>query len=325
MKVFKTIYLLIILFALNITIIYAISDIIQSTNSLEKNQADSIFDLEINQEIDEKQETDTHLFYRQPLFIGSVFTVLIISLIVVFIQSYGELEKKVADRTKDLEKEIIERKKAEDEIKVTQKRMKVINSILRHDLTSDFTVIKYALSIYKRKSETKMLDEIESKVHKGLTTIKRLREQEFFIETHADLIKYEMKELLNEVISDFSGVEFNIEGMGTIYADRAIYSVFENLINNAIIHGNSKRIDIIVSNREQYCEIRFIDFGSGIPDNIKNKIFDEGFVHGEKGHTGIGLFNVMRIIREYGGKIRVEDNNPQGAVFVIRLRNTVKR
>ncbi|MDP8200680.1 MAG: HAMP domain-containing sensor histidine kinase [Candidatus Tenebribacter burtonii] len=63
------------------------------------------------------------------------------------------------------------------------------------------------------------------------------------------------------------------------------------------------------------------DFGIGIPNEIKEKIFEKGYIYGKTGHTGIGLYIVKQTIEGYGGEIYVEGNKPTGVIFVIRLRN----
>ncbi|MCF7793756.1 MAG: hypothetical protein K9N09_04600 [Candidatus Cloacimonetes bacterium] len=52
---------------------------------------------------------------------------------------------------------------------------------------------------------------------------------------------------------------------------------------------------------------------------MKPKIFEEGFIHGETGHTGIGLYIVKKTIDRYEGSISVYDNEPKGVVFEINL------
>ena len=75
---------------------------------------------------------------------------------------------------------------------------------------------------------------------------------------------------------------------------------------------------------ELLSQVRQDDFGIGIPDEIKDKVFDEGFHYGETGHTGIGLYIVQTTVEEYDGMVFVEDNTPQGAVFIIRLKKAIK-
>jgi len=68
------------------------------------------------------------------------------------------------------------------------------------------------------------------------------------------------------------------------------------------------------------CEVRIADNGTGIPDEIKEKVFEEGFMHGDTGHTGIGLHIVQKAMESYGGYTWAENNEPKGTVIVLRFR-----
>ncbi|MDP8227083.1 MAG: PAS domain S-box protein [Candidatus Celaenobacter polaris] len=219
----------------------------------------------------------------------------------------------------------IKHKQAEEELKINRERLKVANSILRHDIANDVIVIKSALDIYRNEQDETMLDEIEKRVEKSLNTIKKQRDQEEFIDSHSDLDEYQIEKVAHDVIKNYPNIKFNVTGTGRAYADNAVYSVFENIINNAIKHSKTTKLDIDISSDEDYCEIRFTDYGIGIPDEIKYKIFDEGFQYGETGHTGIGLYIVKHTVEDYDGIVFVEDNKPNGAVFVIRLKKTIER
>jgi len=224
-----------------------------------------------------------------------------------------------------LVQDITERKQAEEELKISRERLKVASSILRHDISNDFIVIKSALDLYRDEQDKTMLDEIEKRVGKSLNTIKKQREQEQFIDSHSDLDEYDIEKVAQDVIKNYQDIKIDVKGAGRVYADNAIYSVFENIISNAIKHGKTNKLDIDINCAEEFCEIRFADEGIGIPNEIKYKIFDEGFQYGENGHTGIGLYIVQKTIDDYDGEIFVEDNKPQGAVFVIRLKKTIER
>ena len=86
------------------------------------------------------------------------------------------------------------------------------------------------------------------------------------------------------------------------------------------MHGKTDKIDIVNKKINGKCEVRIADYGKGIPDEIKDKLFDEGFFYGDAGHTGLGLYIVKKVVERYGGEVYVEDNKPRGAVFVVRLR-----
>jgi len=65
-------------------------------------------------------------------------------------------------------------------------------------------------------------------------------------------------------------------------------------------------------------EISFRDSGGGIPETIKEKIFEPFFSTKEEG-IGLGLPIAQRIVEEHGGKIRVESTPGHGATFYITL------
>ncbi|MFO8132483.1 MAG: ATP-binding protein, partial [Thermoplasmatota archaeon] len=67
------------------------------------------------------------------------------------------------------------------------------------------------------------------------------------------------------------------------------------------------------------CEIRVADEGSGIPDEIKQRVFEERFSHGSTGGSGLGLYIVKKTMQRYGGSVDIEDNQPTGTVVVLRL------
>ncbi|RLF64335.1 MAG: hypothetical protein DRN33_02395 [Thermoplasmata archaeon] len=118
-------------------------------------------------------------------------------------------------------------------------------------------------------------------------------------------------------------LEFKIKGNCTIKADEAIHSVIDNIVRNAVVHSGTDRMDIEMKSNNEECEIRIADYGKGIPDKIKEKIFDERFKHGDTGGSGLGLYIVRKTIERYGGSIHVENNEPNGTVFVIKLRRQV--
>lgn len=66
--------------------------------------------------------------------------------------------------------------------------------------------------------------------------------------------------------------------------------------------------------------LQVIDSGSGVPDEIRDKIFDPFFTTKPLGAgTGLGLSIIASIIHDYGGSISLENAEPRGAVFTIRI------
>ncbi|MCK5052298.1 MAG: PAS domain S-box protein [Candidatus Cloacimonetes bacterium] len=224
-----------------------------------------------------------------------------------------------------IDRDITKRMKADEELKISKKRLKILNSILRHDITNDLAVIKSAINLYIDEPTNEMLNEINKRVNKCLKTIERQRKQENFLESHSTLEKYKIENVISETKRNYPNIDITISGKGTVYADKEIYSVFENLITNSIKHGNATKLNIIITTKDNICEIKVCDNGIGIHDEIKIKVFDKGFVHGKNGHTGLGLYIVKQTIEDYAGHISVEDNEPKGTIFVIILKRVIKK
>jgi signal transduction histidine kinase len=64
--------------------------------------------------------------------------------------------------------------------------------------------------------------------------------------------------------------------------------------------------------------IRVSDTGPGIPESVRDKVFQPFFSTKEEG-TGLGLSIATRIIEEHGGRLELESKQKQGATFIITL------
>jgi signal transduction histidine kinase len=60
------------------------------------------------------------------------------------------------------------------------------------------------------------------------------------------------------------------------------------------------------------------DTGPGVTPELKEKLFLPYFSTKKRG-TGLGLAIVSRIVEDHHGSIRVEENEPVGARFILEL------
>jgi len=99
--------------------------------------------------------------------------------------------------------------------------------------------------------------------------------------------------------------------------------VLLNLINNAFqAVGEVEKPEVIVSTKklDKHIVIRVSDNGPGIPDNIKDKIFQPFFTTKPTGQgTGLGLSLSYDIVKAHRGSIEVKSNMAEGTEFEISL------
>ena len=100
-----------------------------------------------------------------------------------------------------------------------------------------------------------------------------------------------------------------------------IMQVLINLVNNAVKYtpaGSNIRITAIP--RENMAEICVSDNGPGIPDELKEHVFEMFFTGGNpigdsRRSLGLGLTLCQAIIHAHNGEMTLKDNSPHGCIF----------
>jgi len=67
-------------------------------------------------------------------------------------------------------------------------------------------------------------------------------------------------------------------------------------------------------------EVAVADTGTGIPEEIMEKIYDPFFTTRGSGGTGLGLSIALQIVKEHGGRIHVRNRPQGGAIFRLSFR-----
>ena len=119
------------------------------------------------------------------------------------------------------------------------------------------------------------------------------------------------------------GVAFRVESClarDTVQLDpEQIKRALINLLDNALeACGASGEITVRLSQGASGVVIEVADTGRGVPARDRDKLFLPDFTTKGRG-TGLGLAIVSRIVADHNGTIRVEENRPRGARFIIEL------
>jgi signal transduction histidine kinase len=111
----------------------------------------------------------------------------------------------------------------------------------------------------------------------------------------------------------------NFEGIVTMDQDK-IVRVFYNIASNArdaMPQGGMLTLTTALDGG--YVRIDFKDTGTGMPDEVKKKIFEPFMTYGKKHGTGLGMAIVKKVIDDHHGTIDIESEMGHGTTITIRL------
>lgn len=161
------------------------------------------------------------------------------------------------------------------------------------------------ISIIQRETISKVMNSIENPSFAALIVGKIARSSE----CNVKFILNEGSRLKNEDIS---------------IPSEALITITGNLIDNALdsmnkdTSKNEKELSLGIYTRPGELLIIVKDTGTGIPDEIKEKIFENGFSTKGSGR-GIGLYHTKQLVSSLGGTITVESQVGTGTCFMVNL------
>jgi len=117
-------------------------------------------------------------------------------------------------------------------------------------------------------------------------------------------------------------IEADVDEEATPHVDPNEFRlVLGHLLKNAVDHAETgTEIQVAASQRPDAWLVEVRDYGSGIPDEHRAKIFDLFSRVGESSQEpSVGLAVAQAIVRRPGGEINVTSESGEGALFRIRL------
>jgi signal transduction histidine kinase len=106
--------------------------------------------------------------------------------------------------------------------------------------------------------------------------------------------------------------------VANIDADLLKQAVLNVIQNGAQAMQQGGRLEVILEEEGKTAVLRVSDEGPGIPEDIREKIFDLYFTT-KSGGSGIGLAMTYRILQFHHGSVEVESEVDRGAEFLLRI------
>jgi len=203
----------------------------------------------------------------------------------------------------------------------TNDKLNLLNSITRHDILNQLTVVLGYLEIMKMKFSDPALQDI---LDEETLAANNIRTQILFTKDYQDIgVRSPQWFDIGKVISSAAAsLPLSHVSLGVhldkieLYADPLLEKVFYTLMENTLRHGtNVTTIEFSFKTLDDCLVVIYEDNGGGIPEEHKEAVFERRFFK----HTGFGLFLSRTILGITGMTIRETGVFGKGARFEISV------
>lgn len=193
-----------------------------------------------------------------------------------------------------------------------------VNNQDHHDIAKDMSEW-----IVKIKNYTEYMSDIITAVKGQAVTLSESEDVSFDLDELVKRVNILMKHELKNSFT-YLNIQMKTDSKTVIHGDvNSLVQVINNMISNAIQSYNGKaeqNIDLILAKQNDNLVISVRDYGSGLPDKVKDKLFKEMITTKGKNGTGLGLYMSYSTIKaHFNGDITFESENGKGTTFNIAL------
>lgn len=228
----------------------------------------------------------------------------------------------------------------ESELEVSRRISSIgrLTSGVAHEVKNPINAIVVHLELLRNKldgaspSAGRHLEVIDSEIRRLDRVVQTL--VDFSRPVEIQLREQDLRAVLGDILA-LSTEELSTRGV-TLYSDLpskpVLVHVDADLLKQAalnVIQNGAQampeggRLDVVLEADRRFAVLRILDEGVGIPDDLREKIFDLYFTTKSEG-SGIGLAMTYRILQLHHGSIEVKSREGRGTEFrlIIPLANT---
>ncbi|OKY77314.1 MAG: Signal transduction histidine kinase containing PAS domain [Candidatus Methanohalarchaeum thermophilum] len=272
------------------------------------------------------------LYYGQVffnLFMVSLATLLVFSLLFIAVSILiGLMNISFTELQDEKEKKASEKNEIEE-------REDFLHTLLRHDLKNKAQVVEGYLELLRETDlsdkQSELLKKAIEVTNEGSDLIEKIRNLRK-VEEKKEVGEIDLSSLLNEAVSQNEerakekDIKIDRDFCNCrVQGNSLLKELFSNLIENSIVHANCDLIKISCNQKDKKCIVTIEDNGEGIPDDEKDKIFKRGFKKGTKAGSGIGLYLVKEIAKNYNINLDIMDSDLGGLKINIEINRYSKK
>lgn len=201
-------------------------------------------------------------------------------------------------------------------------------STIIHDIKNPMGTLRVYAQVMKKKSgneeAAKLADEMIHQVDRFVNMTQEILDFTRGVSS-LNIAEVEFGEVMENVLG-FIEKDLNKNNVqlvrktafqGKIKLDQdKVVRVFYNIASNArdaMPQGGTLTVKTMPENG--FVKIEFVDTGSGMPEEVKKKIFEPFMTYGKKHGTGLGMAIVKKVIDDHKGKIEIDTEMGKGTTI----------
>lgn len=235
---------------------------------------------------------------------------------------------RMRDELKSTHKELIE----SDRLATIGRMASSVSHDLRHHLSAIYANAEFmSLAQTGNEERLELLLEVREAVQ-GMTDL--IESLLLFSQTGQVLrLRYEsVSQLIDRIIHsvrqhpECHDVEIMVAELESVDAwvdgkklGRALYNLLLNACQAAKLGAGLPIVAVALSEDDEKIRISICDSGRGVPDSIRQTLFQPFVSAGKENGVGLGLTLAQHIAQEHGGEVKLEESIPGRTVFSILL------
>ncbi|ELZ08277.1 PAS sensor protein [Halovivax asiaticus JCM 14624] len=219
--------------------------------------------------------------------------------------------------------------------KQRQKRVEVLNRVLRHDLRNGMNIIEGSAerlaSMTNSPEAARYWQAIQDRTAELISLAEKTRAVERTIDRDitaagpidaTEVVEHAIGRLTEQYPD--AEVDRELESTALVRADDLLVDAVYNVLENAVQHTDRDDPTIGVTMREvgedpETVSIAVADDGPGIPDEERQLLEEDREITQLRHASGLGLWLVDWVVTQSGGELRFEENEPRGTVVELSV------
>jgi K+-sensing histidine kinase KdpD len=218
---------------------------------------------------------------------------------------------------------------------VNSERMSAVGRMaatILHDIKNPMATMRLYAGLIKQKSDSpdasRMADEMIHQVDRLTSMVQEILEFSRGTSTtvlSSTSLPGAMEQVLPFLETDLASRKITLvrsygyDGVALLDAGKFARALTNLVSNAADVMPEGGTVTIRTSRSDDRVAIEVSDTGPGIPEEVRQRLFEPFFTHGKKHGTGLGLSIVKKIIEDHRGTIEVSTTPGQGSTFRLLL------